>query len=159
MATEPTTADVRPKRYRKLRIAWSVFWGVVAALLVVLWVRSYWWYDFANGPIANTDFIIQQVSGIVHCAIGPSGVYTQFQFAIEPASIPPFVPYRQFDFGYNANQGWHVQLPHWFLLLAVVILTALPSLPWLPSRFSLRILLIATTLVAVGLGVVVWMAS
>ena len=29
-------------RFRKLRIAWSVAWGVVAVLLIVLWVRSYW---------------------------------------------------------------------------------------------------------------------
>jgi hypothetical protein len=27
-------------KHRKLRIAWSVVWGVVAVLLVVLWVRS-----------------------------------------------------------------------------------------------------------------------
>src|SRR6185503_6285985 len=27
-------------RFRKLRIAWSVWWGVVAVLLCVLWVRS-----------------------------------------------------------------------------------------------------------------------
>ncbi len=32
-------------RFRKLRIAWSVFWGLAAVLLVVLWVRSYWWVD------------------------------------------------------------------------------------------------------------------
>jgi hypothetical protein len=32
-------------KYRKLRIAWSVAWGVVAVLLVVLWVRSYWVCD------------------------------------------------------------------------------------------------------------------
>jgi hypothetical protein len=29
-------------KYRKLRIAWSVAWGIVAALFVVLWVLSYW---------------------------------------------------------------------------------------------------------------------
>src|SRR4051812_22807060 len=29
-------------RFRKLRIAWSVAWGVAAVLSVVLWVRSYW---------------------------------------------------------------------------------------------------------------------
>ena len=29
-------------RFRKLRIAWSVAWGVLAVLLCVLWVRSYW---------------------------------------------------------------------------------------------------------------------
>ena len=28
-------------RYRKLRIAWSVFWGLACVVLVVLWVRSY----------------------------------------------------------------------------------------------------------------------
>ena len=28
-------------RFRKLRIAWSVFWGLAAVLLIVLWVRSY----------------------------------------------------------------------------------------------------------------------
>jgi hypothetical protein len=27
-------------RFRKLRIAWSVGWGVAAGLLIVLWVRS-----------------------------------------------------------------------------------------------------------------------
>src|SRR6188508_2933238 len=27
--------------YRKLRIAWSAFWGLAAVLLIVLWVRDY----------------------------------------------------------------------------------------------------------------------
>src|SRR5689334_14765186 len=31
-----------PARFRKLRIAWSVTWGVAAVLVCVLWVRSYW---------------------------------------------------------------------------------------------------------------------
>ena len=29
-------------KYRKLRIAWSAFWGLAAVLLIVLWVRSYY---------------------------------------------------------------------------------------------------------------------
>jgi hypothetical protein len=32
-------------KYRKLRIAWSVAWGIVAVLLIALWVRSYWVAD------------------------------------------------------------------------------------------------------------------
>ena len=32
-------------KYRKLRIAWSVVWGIAAVLLIVLWVRSYWLAD------------------------------------------------------------------------------------------------------------------
>jgi len=34
-------------KYRKLRIAWSVAWGVVCLLLVALWVRSYSRWDIA----------------------------------------------------------------------------------------------------------------
>ena len=30
-------------RFRKLRIAWSVGCGILCVLLIVLWVRSYWW--------------------------------------------------------------------------------------------------------------------
>ena len=30
-------------RFRKLRIAWSVVCGIACVLLIVLWVRSYWW--------------------------------------------------------------------------------------------------------------------
>lgn len=36
---------------------------------------------------------------------------------------------------------------------------AIIAAPWLPYRFSLRTLLIAMTLVAVGLGVYVWAAT
>ena len=32
-------------KYRKLRIAFSVTCGIACVLLVVLWVRSYWWVD------------------------------------------------------------------------------------------------------------------
>ena len=31
----------RPRLIRGLRIAWSVWWGILCVLLVVLWVRSY----------------------------------------------------------------------------------------------------------------------
>jgi hypothetical protein len=31
--------------HRKLRIAWSVAWGIMTASLVALWVRSYWRTD------------------------------------------------------------------------------------------------------------------
>ena len=40
-------------KYRKLRIAWSVAWGVVAVLLIVLWVRSYWWAEVVLVPLTD----------------------------------------------------------------------------------------------------------
>jgi hypothetical protein len=44
-------------RFRKLRIAWSVAWGLLAVLLVVLWVRSYWHQDELVGSIGTTGLM------------------------------------------------------------------------------------------------------
>jgi hypothetical protein len=32
-------------KHRKLRIAWSVTWGIAAMLIIALWVRSYWYWE------------------------------------------------------------------------------------------------------------------
>lgn len=45
---------------------------------------------------------------------------------------------------------------HWF---PVMIFATAAALPWLPWRFSLRTLLIATTLLALVVGLVVWAAG
>ena len=45
-------------------------------------------------------------------------------------------------------------LPHWFLAVAAITLAGVPWLRW-SARFSLRTLLIATTLVAAVLGMAV----
>jgi hypothetical protein len=36
-------------RFRKLRIAWSVVCGLLAVLLVALWITSYWRWDATFG--------------------------------------------------------------------------------------------------------------
>jgi hypothetical protein len=41
-------------KHRKLRIAWSVFWGIAAALLVALWVRSYSYFDAIANQNSNS---------------------------------------------------------------------------------------------------------
>src|SRR5918995_3829478 len=50
---------VERMKYGKLRIAWSVGWGLLCLLLIVLWVRSYWWNDFASHRLAARDFLVQ----------------------------------------------------------------------------------------------------
>jgi hypothetical protein len=52
--------------------------------------------------------------------------------------------------------GLLLYLPYWFLVGASV---AMATASWLTWRFSLRTLLIATTLVTVLLGLVVWAAN
>ena len=40
-------------RFRKLRIAWSVVWGLAAVLPIVLWVRSYSRIDALRGLLGH----------------------------------------------------------------------------------------------------------
>ena len=48
--------------YRKLRIAWSVGWGVAAVLLCVLWVRSY----RGESSVSVASHWIVSFYGIIH---------------------------------------------------------------------------------------------
>jgi hypothetical protein len=47
-----------------------------------------------------------------------------------------------------------INVPHWFLILGA---STVAIAPWIRWRFSLRTLLIAATVVAVGLGLLVMM--
>ena len=109
--------------FRKLRIAWSVAWGIAAVLLIALWVRSY----------GHDDFLVKTASPGFPILESSEGRFTYFP---SPSTTSSDVPY------------W----------LPVVTFTALATAPWLRRiswRFSLRTLLIATTLVGVGLGTII----
>jgi len=57
------------------------------------------------------------------------------------------------DWGYTyANDG--IVLPYWLCILVLALITVAS---WFPRRFSLRALLIGTTLVAVVLGLIAWL--
>jgi hypothetical protein len=75
----------------------------------------------------------------------------------------PIEGWWEFDTGYFGFDGLFVPgaegtivVPYWFLLLVCIGLAAVLWLPWLPWKFSLRTLLIASTVLAVVLGLVVW---
>ena len=53
--------------------------------------------------------------------------------------------------------GMHVGLPYWFLAFVPATIATIPWFRW-SKRFSLRTLLIATTLIAVVLGIIVWLS-
>jgi hypothetical protein len=155
-------------KYRKLRIAWSVFCGIACVLLIVLWVRSYHFSDDFYGTIPGTNFI----------AAGSRLGYLSALFNDEPrrdwgyvgTPLPdefwrklyrenePSKPPNRFLLGISYPPPSYVTLcvPYWLLVLLSTLLAAVPWLPW-SKRFSLRTLLIATTLVAVVLGLVVWL--
>jgi hypothetical protein len=153
-------------RFRKLRIAWSVFWGVASVLLIVLWVRSYYRLEWAAMFATNSTYI-QVVS--YHGAVGlqtinVSGRHWKFDpmfgsdSAIVKAGKSHWGPSRDGQVGFGFSRGTattRLQFPYSFAILVSAVLWALPV--WgNRRRFSLRTLLIATTLVAVVLGLIVY---
>lgn len=150
-------------KYRKLRIAWSAAWSVVAVLIILLWVRSY----------RTTDIIIRHR---IHIESGIGFFSIQFP----DYSLPPRWQNINSDdyhtqpghtyatgfpgrtqskvWGHFAASHYHRGLcvPFWFLILASA---TVGYAAWLRPQFSLRTLLITTTIVALALAFIVWAAK
>jgi hypothetical protein len=148
-----------PRYLRYLRIAFSVTCGIACVLLVVLWVRSYWWADFVYIELTKTRAVeFGSVKGsLVFVELGVQ-------------RNPPLPPIRLRSVGYNVEPHWKyfgfqidaersgtfVSLPHWFAMLV----TAIPAVAFgrrlSYPRYSLKSLLIGTTVIAVVLGLIMW---
>ena len=117
-------------RFRKLRIAWSVGWGLACVLMIALWMQSYW-AGFSMTLPKTDDWLASSKGwiGLLYCG-GPFESVLRVRFRV----------------------------PYWLPIGSAVALSTGPWLPWWPNRFSLRTLLIATTLVAVVLGLVIYAA-
>jgi hypothetical protein len=151
-------------KHRNLRIAWSVAWGIVAVLLIALWVRSCWTMDSIAVPVSRTKkFDFCSMPGACGCGIFKRNIVDSTWYTQSTDEYR-----KKFDHlaRYSGNWGRFdlfcerieaVIFPDWFLIGVATVLSACPMVHW-SRRFSLRTLLIAITLVAVGLGLVVWLA-
>jgi hypothetical protein len=145
---------------RYLRITWTGLCGIACVLLVVLWVRSYWrvehflWNRTAESfcvSIYPGQVALESINGPVMMPMGWSHVV--FPHSGDD-SISDDEPTTILGFGWKTDDdSINVYIPFWF---SVLVFAALATVPWHPWRFSLRTLLIATTLVAVVLGTIVW---
>ncbi len=148
---------------RRLRIAVSIFFAVPAVLLCVLWVRSYWWYDALQVPISHSKnlFGSSAAGGLAFDTLLVGNVrpfgWQAILLSDVFASAHPKPPLKLFPSFFRFGPD-DVFVPHWFL---VIVSTAIATLPWLhwSNRFSLRNMLIATTLLAVVLGLAIWLAA
>jgi hypothetical protein len=153
-------------KFRKLRIAFSVTCLIACVLLIVLCVRSYYSTVFVVGPLPNPygSLLIETKQGRVTICLSygqgvlsamnasPWGMHNKPLEEWEQV-IPPLSTRAAFSYvRWNINHHYLI-LPYWFLTILGGTLTALP---WIRGRFSLRTLLIATTLIAIGLGLIVW---
>jgi hypothetical protein len=114
---------------RYLRIAFSATCLAACVLLTVLWWRSY--------------------SACVTMNLGPFDSF--ISFTSDEGTL--LFAYPADNFG---TQVKFINVPSWFTVLIAATLAVLPWIQW-SKRFSLRTLLIATTLIALMLGIIVWM--
>ena len=153
---------------RKLRIAWSVFWGVAAVLIIVLWVRSYGKWDtlsyYTDPYNQNTTPLqadLESWRGVCSLYAEPSGEFEElpfFQRWTHSVKTPPvWLPQPHWKFQIGTEHYRHeYRAPHWFFVVLASACAPIPWIIWQPGRFSLRTLLIATTLVAFVLGLIAW---
>lgn len=166
-----TTTDLLPEKSRErrwLRVAWTVFFGVLTVALCVLWVRSWYggeyvyWNIFkhrsvivgsrSGGMVAYTDHFTIGLKPYRFRVIDAGDFYLLTRWGpVEPLmSTTRRIPIRAV--GLKAFFS-----PHWFLVLSTATLTAACGIRR-PHRihFSLRTMLIATTLIAAVLGILMW---
>lgn len=153
---------------RKLRIAVSVFFGVLTVALCVLWARSYWRWDRLIRD-APQEQQIQSSRGQIQISWQnqalPGTLRTAWTWEAFPQKVlgpKPAAPWKlRLPRVVRSTRLTIVSIPHWTPTLLYLALTVVPifSLVCRNARFSLRTLLVATTLVAVVLGLGVWLAS
>jgi hypothetical protein len=151
---------VRP-RFFKLRIAFSAVCGIIGVLLIVFWVRSHRGEDRAQGRLSSVGIRLYSSRGWVVLfknstpGAGPYDwdIALGSDYWLDPSDDRLRYALPLSFFGRTASSN--ISLPHWVLVLASVAFAAAAWLRHWRFRFSLRTLLIAATIVAVGLGLIV----
>ena len=147
-------------RFRKLRIAWSVFCGILCLLLIALWVRSYTVNEVLGTYSGGMYYSLQCLCGRISVSRSTPNAGQTVTSWRQPVTdgLREIAHNREnwmgFQYHYQPRpESLRVKLPMWFLF---VLVASSAALPWIRRRFSLRTLLIGMTVVAVMLGLVIW---
>ena len=163
MVDDPATPALpitKRSRWFWLRVAVSGVFGLLTMALVALWARSYWYFNSISVSLGNsTQLEIESVMGFLNVAlIRPNTGAFKFSsenFAISKEFAADVATTGKWLAAIGRN-GSLLRFPHWCAVIAVTAPYFL-FVFGLPRRFSLRTLLIATTLVACLLGLAVWL--
>jgi hypothetical protein len=164
--------------YRKLRIAWSVGWGVICLLLIVFWVRSYrglegsvchwvphkcirtmsllgevgvaYSHDWENDDVA--------LSKPLDWAGNPNYPYSGINGGGYPRLVGRMSPFKARFHFQRRLYDWYAGVPYWFLFVTTAIIGTTPWIPW-SWRFSLRTMLVVSALITIALGAIMYTAT
>jgi hypothetical protein len=142
----------RSRLTRYLRIAVTALSVTACVLLIALWVRSYRWTDSTMTQPQATSYR------------GKLIVAEMFVFEFKRPTAISSPPKYRFGIFSSSDVGHELSpinplftIPYWSFVLVSGALAVAPWIRW-SNRFSLRTLLIATTLVAVALAAIVYAA-
>jgi hypothetical protein len=160
-------------RFQQMGIAVSVFFRWVTVLLCILWLRSYQNYYEIQADLWRPSVLRSQSGSLgvmlldpAHFSAGTDGrlfsrlyvrpvrEHNEFPQSKERAQL--IVDSAGFFVGETTAGCIELVVPFWFLILSTALCALIPELIK-PRRFSLRTMLIATTLVAVLLGLGAWL--
>lgn len=138
---------------RRIRIAVSMLFALVALALCVLWVRSY----FRCDTIYTASRTYKSVNG--ELAVEPIRQKVLL-WSVDRNPVYAELPSSNFGFRYASVRGvsWPV-LQYWSPVLIFAALSLVPWIDRLPHRYSVSTLLITMTLVALLLGALTWAAK
>jgi hypothetical protein len=156
-------------RRRLLNIA-SIACLVLCVVLMGLWVRSYCqsfqvatiWTGVPTIEIGSTSGRLS-LNEAMPDELGWHSIYSE---TVEDSWTAPnggwLAVHRKYFWGSLGFAAFHSSsfsfctVPYWFAVLAVGLLAMLFQLRW-PWRFNVRLLFIATTFLAVVLGMIAWL--
>jgi hypothetical protein len=149
---------------RYARYAPATFFALLAAGFVALWVRSYDFMDAASGPIGKWYVFPSTIRGTTMIEFANSATFVQvekkWRFSSTPLNsmgpIEDHSKHTTFGFGIRPrSRSICLYFPLWVLVAASLGLAALFAIKrtW---RYSLRTILVATTLLAGLLGLAVY---
>jgi hypothetical protein len=153
----------RSRKNWLLRIVWTSLFAALGGLLIVLWVRDRVTYIQGHLPGVSrfviTSYCFSDMGWHTVTAYVVFGLRAERDSQWEIGQIPGGSGgmWEGFAIIVEARaRAITVAAPHWFLILLCAIVAVTPWTPivfW-SRRFSLRTLLIVTTLVAVVLGLI-----
>jgi hypothetical protein len=153
--------------FRRLRIAVSVFCTILCAILITIWNLEAGTAAYGHFPGVSRFVITSYCFGET---LWDDTVAAHVEFGLQAANDSQWRVARFRGVGGELPEGFGftvyagesaitVHAPHWFFAL---LCAAVAAIPWTPSvtwtrRFSLRTMLIATTLIALTFGMVLYL--
>ena len=141
-----------PLKYRKLRIGFSAVCAITCVLMIAFWFRRYRRNEVTAVIRNSTAISVASRDGRLFLSVERMPVKNTLIVNSNPIKVRrPQALFQSFLWHNRPPAFIHFAIPYWLPALLSLVLAGLTWVGW-STRFSLRTLFIATTLLAIALG-------